>query len=111
MFGDLDRYLEEDFVEEHSTGTLMVPGKTYRLEFLAAMQVDASDPCIFEPQDCRPDSELFQQKVLAKGRYVRREYLEKIDREPDNYGVLALSTCSSEREEGRIVVLMVYGRE
>ena len=108
MFGDLDRYLEEDFVEEHTTGTLMVPGKIYPLTFLAAMKVDAADSCIFEPQDCGPDLDVFQQTVLTKGQYVRKELLEKLSEEPDSWAVLALSTCSSEKEEERIVVLMVY---
>lgn len=111
MFGDLDRYLEEDFVEEHTTGTLMVPGKTYPLMFLAVMKVDAADSCIFEPQDCGPDSDVFQQAVLTKGQYVRKELLEKLSEETDSWAVLALSTCSSEKEEERIVVLMVYERK
>ena len=111
MFGDLDRYLEDDFVEEHTTGTLMVPGKIYPLTFLAAMKVDAADSCIFEPQDCGPDSDAFRQTVLTKGQYVRKELLEKLSEEPDSWAVLALSTCSSEKEEERIVVLMVYERK
>ena len=96
MFGDLDRYLEEDFVEEHTTGTLMVPGKTYPLMFLAVMKVDSA---------------VFQQAVLTKGQYVRKELLEKLSEETDSWAVLALSTCSSEKEEERIVVLMVYERK
>ena len=81
------------------------------LTFLAAMKVDAADSCIFEPQDCGLDSDDFRQTVLTKGQYVRKELLEKLSEEPDSWAVLALSTCSSEKEEERIVVLMVYERK
>ena len=37
--------------------------------------------------------------------------MEKLSEEPDSWAVLALSTCSSEKEEERIVVLMVYERK
>lgn len=111
MFGDLDRYLEEGFTEEHNTGILMVPGKSYALQFLAAMRVDASDPCIFEPGACNSRPELLQSTVSEKGEDVREDLLEKLWQEPDTYGVLALSTCSSGKEEERIVVLMVYERK
>ncbi len=34
--------------------------------------------------------------------------MQKLEKEPEKYSVLALSTCSSEKEEERIVVLAVY---
>ena len=89
----------------------MVPGKSYALQFLTAMRVDASDPCIFEPGACNSRPELLRSTVSEKGEDVREDLLEKLMQEPDTYGVLALSTCSSGKEEERIVVLMVYERK
>lgn len=47
MFGDLDKFLDEDFFNENSTGELMLPDKTLSLEVVAVMQVDAYDRQIF----------------------------------------------------------------
>lgn len=108
MFGDLDLYLKKKFFKKHTIGTLMVPGKTYPLQILASMKVDANDAYIFDPQTYPADPEAFLQMVLSKNKNVHKELVQKLEKEPDKYSVLALSTCSSEKEEERIVVLAVY---
>ena len=52
MFGALDDYLDESFLKSHTHGTLLVgkEGNTsYDLEIFYAMEADAKDDYIFEP--------------------------------------------------------------
>lgn len=108
MFGDLDLYLKKKFFKKHTKGTLMIPGKAYPLQILASMEVDAGDDYIFDPQTCQSNPEAFLQAVSQKSKYVHKELLREVEKEREKYSVLALSTCSSEQEEKRIVVLAVY---
>lgn len=108
MFGDLDLYLDPQFFESHTTGTLMVPGRTYSLQILASMRTEESDHFIFDPEHCLSEPESFRQEILSKSEYIHEELWREWEQEPEKYSVLALSTCSSEKEEERIVVFAVY---
>ena len=108
MFGDLDLYLDPQFFESHTTGTLMVPGRTYSLQILASMRTEESDHFIFDPEHCLSEPESFRQEILSKSEYIHERLWQEWEQEPEKYSVLALSTCSSEKEEERIVVFAVY---
>ena len=108
MFGDLDLYLDSQFFESHTTGTLMVPGRTYSLQILASMRTEESDHFIFDPEHCLSEPESFRQEILSKSEYIHEGLWQEWEQEPEKYSVLALSTCSSEKEEERIVVFAVY---
>ena len=108
MFGDLDLYLDPQFFESHTTGTLMVPGRTYSLQILASMRTEESDHFIFDPEHCLSEPESFRQEILSKSEYIHEGLWQEWEQEPEKYSVLALSTCSSEKEEERIVVFAVY---
>lgn len=43
MFGDLDKYKDGAFFRQNTTGTLTLPGGSYRLEVLACLVVPASE--------------------------------------------------------------------
>lgn len=92
MFGALDDFLDRDYLEAHTTGTLII-GKdaraVYPLRVFAAMNVSAHDNEVFSP-------------AAAKDT---RKYLEKnLGAAPENYRILALSTCSEGDSLARIVV-------
>ena len=108
MFGDLDLYLDPQFFESHTTGTLMVPGRTYSLQILASMRTEESDHFIFDPEHCLSEPESFRQEILSKSEYIHEGLWQEWEQKPEKYSVLALSTCSSEKEEERIVVFEVY---
>ena len=110
MFGDLDLYLESQFFESHTTGTLMVPGRTYSLQILASMRTEESDHFIFDPERCQEEPEVFRQEILSKSEYIHEKLWQEWEQEPEKYSVLALSTCSSEKEEERVVVFALYKR-
>ena len=47
MFGDLDLYRKKKFFNKNTTGTLILPDRSYKLEIFACMQVSASEDSIF----------------------------------------------------------------
>ena len=47
MFGDLDLYRKKKFFNKSTTGTLILPDRSYKLEIFACMQVSASEESIF----------------------------------------------------------------
>lgn len=110
MFGDLDLYLEEDFRREHHTGTLMIPGQTYPLELVSVVKADAGSSLLFEPENCEEEPQALASELLTDSIYVEKKLLVEAEAESERYALLALSTCSSEKEEERIVVLWRYER-
>lgn len=50
MFGDLDLYKQESFFRENTTGMLLTPGGTWRLDVIAYLNVQSTDMVIFAPQ-------------------------------------------------------------
>lgn len=56
MFGDLDKYKDGAFFRQNTTGTLTLPGGSYRLEVLACLVVPASEQAIFAPGKWRSDA-------------------------------------------------------
>lgn len=90
MFGALDDYLDEDYLNSHRHGQLLVgrDGKVkYELEVFYAMTADAKDDFIFNPEN-------------YEGLYMfLREKVKNI-----NHRVLCLSTCAGDTSTTRIVV-------
>ena len=101
MFGDLDRYLEEAFFAEHTTGQLILPDRVYRLEVVATLVTGASDRNIFDPEYVRANMADWEAVVLEEALLLRED-LPELGTEGR---ILALSTCSSEFTDARTVVL------
>lgn len=100
MFGELARFAEAEYFEEHPLGELMLPDKTYRIEFFACMQADAYDEQVFGP------GELTEGEVTALLERARSESLQYRDiGVSGNDRVLALSTCSDAATNARTIVL------
>ena len=90
MFGALDDYLDEDYLQSHRHGQLLVgrDGKVmYELEAFYAMSADAKDDFIFNPENYE---ELYA-CLREKGMDI-------------NHRVLCLSTCAGDTSTTRIVV-------
>ena len=91
MFGALDEFLDRDYLDSHSTGTLEVgrnAEKVYKLRFFAAFRASAKDKAIFDFEDGLAD-------LIEKNAHVSVETDKKI---------LALSTCTEGDSVSRIVV-------
>lgn len=106
MFGDLDRYEEEKFFKENSTGMLILPDRAYQLEIFSCLLVRAGEPMIFDPERWEQDlSELF---AFAEENSLcfRKETMDKLEQE-EAPQILALSTCSSAFTDARTIILAV----
>lgn len=90
MFGALDDYLDEDYLQSHRHGQLLVgrDGKVmYELEAFYAMSADAKDDFIFNPE--------YYEDLYA---FLSEKGIEV------NHRVLCLSTCAGDTSTTRIVV-------
>lgn len=90
MFGALDDYLDEDYLQSHRHGQLLVgrDGKVmYELEAFYSMSADAKDDFIFNPENFE---ELYA--------FLREKGMDI------NHRVLCLSTCAGDTSTTRIVV-------
>lgn len=90
MFGALDDFLNEDYLNSHKTGELLVgrDGKlVYRLELFYAMKTDAKEKMVFDPA---------HHKELKK-------FLEAQGFKSENR-ILCLSTCAGAASSERTAV-------
>ena len=100
MFGDLDRYKEEAFFRENTTGTLMTAGRVYDLHVLALLIVPASEARVFDVPGNQGTDEVVRflwdnAAVLADDLPAAGEELQ----------LLALSTCAAEFTDARTVLV------
>lgn len=106
MFGELERYKQEDFFREHATGILLTPGNAYALEVMACLLVGVSEQRVFDPaqwQACEQGEllELLQSRSVWQREETLTQWVAA--KEP----ILALSTCSYEFTDARTVLLAV----
>ena len=91
MFGDLDRFLDEEFFERNRTGALLTPDYDYDIDVFAAGVFDAYDRNIY-----KTGGTFGHDYVKKKAMYYR---------ETGPHGhVLALSTCMDDMTDNRAVV-------
>ena len=90
MFGALDEFLDEDYLNSHKTGELIVgrDGKAvFKLELFYAIRTDAADNMVFDPEN---HEEL-------------RQFLEDTVFDRDER-IICLSTCAGDASTTRTVV-------
>lgn len=97
LFGALDDFLDNAYLKEHSTGTLIV-GRTgeavYPLRVFAGMEADAKNDTVFTPAE----NAGIEEYIKANAEY----YMDY----PDLHGnrVLGLSTCGEGDSTTRIII-------
>ena len=96
MFGDVTRFKEEAYFEDHPDGTLYLPEKSYRICFFACVETDAYDEIIYHSgEDADPE------KLLS---HIRERSVQYRDIEKGE-NLIGLSTCADETEtNGRAVI-------
>jgi sortase B len=101
MFSEVLEFLDEDYFEEHTTGTLFLPEHTRRIEWFACISTDAFDEYLYDP-------------MYLKGEEEKTELLDYIREEADQYRdldvttsdhIIALSTCESAVTDGRVLLI------
>ncbi len=106
MFGDLDLYKDKTFFEENSTGSLILPDRSYKLEIFACLLVKAGESSIFNPDRWQTDIDGLIKYAKANSLYLREETADKLE-QSDSQKVIAFSTCSTEFTDARTIVLAV----
>lgn len=107
MFGDLDLYEDQKFFNENTTGTLILPDRSYTLEIFACLRVSASEDAIFSPQQWQTDNKGLLDFVSANAMYIHEDIMGRINSSEEYSQILAMSTCSSEFTDARTVLLAV----
>ena len=102
MFGELAYFLQPDYFDAHSTGTLYLPDGACAIELFACVQTDAFDPQIFYPP-ARTEEET--DALLAHIRENAVQYRDIGVTGRDR--LIGLSTCSDAATDARTVV---FGR-
>ncbi len=106
MFGDLDLYKKQSFFSKNTTGTLILPHRSYKLNVIACLLVDSAHELVFEPIYTKDRTteilELLQTDALVNCHERFAESLSVMG----EYKLLALSTCSSEFSDARTVLLL-----
>lgn len=97
MFGALDEFYSEDYLNAHQTGVLMTnAGLQYRLAVFACCKTLASEELIFNPTETDRNDLL---------RYLEENAAVFLSRNYDPNGfILALSTCQGADSIERLVV-------
>lgn len=106
MFGDLDLYKDQTFFNENTTGTLILPGKSYKLETFAYLLVGAGEQHIFDPELWKADITGLLDFVREEHVFLHEDTLRKLE-QMENPQVLCFSTCSSEFTDARTIILAV----
>ncbi|CAB1240618.1 NPQTN specific sortase B [Ruminococcaceae bacterium BL-4] len=99
MFGDIVNFENETYFTQHQTGTLILNGKTFKLEIYAVLHEDAYQSPMF-------------QNVGNAGKYAQRlEYIKQHAVQYREIGttvndqILAMSTCASATTNGRSILI------
>ena len=97
MFGDLEEFVDADFFEEHTTGTIYMIDRTIQLEIFACLETDAYDSYVFNT-------------TTSDDNAARIAYIEENATNFRDIGVetgdqiVALSTCKDAVTSGRIIL-------
>ena len=97
MFGQLRRYHEKDFFEEHRTGTLYTPDGDYALSVDAELVVSKDAGEIYSVQQSKKDATVFLNFISTHADQKRT--LDSSRR------FIALSTCHGQTNMRQVVVL------
>lgn len=101
MFGDVTRFTEAVYFQEHPEGELRMAHETWELELFACLETDAYDRRVY---DCGRETD--REALLSYIREHAVQYRETGVTAADR--ILALSTCADETEtNGRV---LVFGR-
>lgn len=94
MFGALDDFLNKDFLEKHTSGTLIIgknAEKTYKLEVFASIKASARDEVVFDLSKSDETRQFITENAVVKTS-------ERSNR------IVALSTCAEGDSVSRVVV-------
>lgn len=97
MFGDISKFLDQDYFQTHKKGILQTQSGTYVLNVFACISTDSYEGTIYHISED------------AEERYPKlKEYISnhsyQLTEMPDDARILAFSTCTDATTNGRIVL-------
>jgi sortase B len=101
MFGELPNFVEDDYFESHSTGTLYTPEHTYSITWFACVETQAYDEMLFYPEKYTDAAS--QEALLTYIQESATQYRDIGVTASDQ--ILALSTCADATTDGRVVLI------
>ena len=105
MFGDLDLYKDQTFFEENSSGTLILPDRSYDLEIFACLLVPSSEDAVFDTQQWQVGIHGLLDFISSSAMYVRQDVVDEMRAAKDAVQILAMSTCASEYTDARTIIM------
>jgi sortase B len=100
MFGDLSKYIEEDYFKEHLTGTLVTKDGAYDIEVVSLLETDAYEKDIYDRTSLTWEE--YQNQIKNNGN------IKVINENPnvtDADKFIVLSTCEGNATDGRLVLI------
>ncbi|MDD3369874.1 MAG: class B sortase [Lachnospiraceae bacterium] len=100
MFGDVGKFLEPDYFEEHKYGSIYYAGKNHGIDFFAMLSVDAYDTGVYRPAVVGQEvQQEYLDGIWAKAVQKRHMQVTTDDR------IVLLSTCDSQTTSGRHILV------
>ena len=103
MFGDLDKFLDKDFFDNHTGGTFSCLSGSYKLELWAVVNTDAYEDSVYDVGNL--DFNEVVEFVNRYSRYIKPSALNNAKK------IIALSTCRDATTNGRLVVYFTLKEE
>ncbi|MBR6384146.1 MAG: class B sortase [Lachnospiraceae bacterium] len=103
MFGDLDKFLDKDFFDNHTGGTFSCLTGSYKLELWAVVNTDAYEDSVYDVGNL--DFNEVVEYVNRYSRYIKPSALNNAKK------IIALSTCRDATTNGRLVVYFTLKEE
>jgi sortase B len=101
MFGQLPNFVEADYFQSHTTGTLFLPGHTYAIQWFACIETTAYDSYLFYPTVYTREES--RGELLDYIRQSATQYRDINVSASDH--ILALSTCAEAATDGRVLLI------
>ena len=101
MFGDIVEFVNKDYFDTHTTGTLYLPDETQGITLFACMQTSATDTVVYNPKAQQEDVSGLLSYLEENAVQYRDISEKKSDR------IIGLSTCAEAETNGRVIV---FGR-
>ena len=99
MFGELEKFRDRQFFDEHLYGNLYISNKDYGVQFFAFMEVDAYDADVYRVNVSAERVQDYLAVLLSKASNTREISIEDTDR------IVLLSTCTSDSTNGRHILI------
>jgi sortase B len=102
MFGEIPYFLESDYFQSHTTGTVFTTEHTYYIQWFACVKTDAYDAMIFDPTGYTD-----RDSMTGLLKYIKKtatQYRDDIKVSASDR-LIALSTCADTTTNGRVILI------